>query len=95
MRGVDRAEIAQEASSWAAVAGHRLFARRTATGVRGAKEVDGQLTWIPAGLKRNPPVSLYRARIDVELIVDGKVIDLNRIPLPPDTPVIDRRWTAK
>jgi hypothetical protein len=28
----------------------------------------------------------------IELIVDGDVVDLNRIPLPPDTPVIDERF---
>lgn len=34
-----------------------------------------------------------RARVDIEMVVDGTVIDLNRIPLPPDTPIIDRRWS--
>lgn len=34
----------------------------------------------------------YRARTEIEIIVDGKVIDLNRIPLPTDTPVIDKRF---
>jgi hypothetical protein len=28
----------------------------------------------------------------IELVVDGKVIDLNRIPLPDDTPIIDERF---
>jgi hypothetical protein len=28
----------------------------------------------------------------IELVVDGAIVDLNRIPLPPDTPVIDRRF---
>lgn len=28
----------------------------------------------------------------IELAVDGKVVDLNRIPLPPDTPIIDLRF---
>jgi hypothetical protein len=31
-------------------------------------------------------------RVDIVLVVDGQVIDLNRIPLPADTPIIDRRW---
>jgi hypothetical protein len=32
----------------------------------------------------------------MELVVDGKIIDLNRIALPADTPIIDKRWpTAK
>jgi hypothetical protein len=30
--------------------------------------------------------------IYIELIVDGQIVDLNRIPLPPDTPVIDKRF---
>ena len=28
----------------------------------------------------------------IELVVDGDVVDLNRIPLPPDTPIIDHRF---
>ena len=28
----------------------------------------------------------------IELVVDGKVVDLNRIPLPPDTPIVDERF---
>ena len=27
-----------------------------------------------------------------ELAMDGKIVDLNRIPLPPDTPIIDERF---
>ena len=33
-----------------------------------------------------------RARVDIVLISDGKIVDLNRIPLPPDTPIIDKRF---
>ena len=29
---------------------------------------------------------------DIELVVDGRIIDLNRIPLPSDTPIIDGRF---
>jgi len=32
-----------------------------------------------------------RARIEIELIVDGDIVDLNRIPLPADAPLIDKR----
>jgi len=28
----------------------------------------------------------------IELVVDGKIVDLNRIPLPEDTPIIDERF---
>jgi hypothetical protein len=34
----------------------------------------------------------------IELIMDGEIVDLNRIPLPADTPIIDERFkgtTAK
>jgi len=34
----------------------------------------------------------HRARVDVVLVVDGQVVDLNRIELPGDTPVLDRRF---
>ena len=30
----------------------------------------------------------------IELFVDGQVVDLNRIPLPPDTPIIDERFES-
>ncbi|MFC1737362.1 hypothetical protein ACFL1X_14715 [Candidatus Hydrogenedentota bacterium] len=35
---------------------------------------------------------MHRARIDIELFVDGEIVDLNRIPLPADTPIIDKRF---
>ena len=38
---------------------------------------------------------MYRARIDLELVVDGKIIDLNRIQIPSDAPIIDKRFPAK
>jgi hypothetical protein len=38
---------------------------------------------------RELPVS---PRTDIELIVDGDTVDLNRIPLPADTPIIDKRF---
>ena len=28
----------------------------------------------------------------IELVVDGDIVDLNRIPLPADTPIIDQRF---
>jgi hypothetical protein len=30
----------------------------------------------------------------IELAVDGRIVDLNRIALPPDTPIIDQRFDA-
>jgi len=37
-------------------------------------------------------MTIRRARTEIELVVDGNVVDLNRIPLPADTPIIDRRF---
>lgn len=34
----------------------------------------------------------WEKTIYIELIVDGEIIDLNRIPLPPDTLIIDERF---
>jgi hypothetical protein len=34
----------------------------------------------------------WEKTIYIELIVDSEVIDLNRIPLPPDTPILDKRF---
>src|SRR5262245_20621505 len=31
----------------------------------------------------------------IELVVDGTIVDLNRIALPADTPIIDERFVAK
>ncbi len=38
---------------------------------------------------------VYRARTDLILVVDGNVVDLNRISLPADTPIIDQRFAAR
>lgn len=34
----------------------------------------------------------WESTIYIELIVDGEIVDLNRIPLPPETPIIDERF---
>jgi hypothetical protein len=34
----------------------------------------------------------WERTIYIELIVDGEIVDLNRIPLPADTPIIDERF---
>ena len=36
----------------------------------------------------------WEQTIYIELIVDGNIVDLNRIPLPADTPIIDERFKA-
>ncbi|MHC4312884.1 MAG: hypothetical protein ACYSW3_10520 [Planctomycetota bacterium] len=40
----------------------------------------------------NKEYNIVRARIDIELVVDGDIVDLNRIGLPMDTPIIDKRF---
>jgi hypothetical protein len=44
-----------------------------------------------------PPVDdvVKKGRLDstyIELVVDGEIIDLNRIPLPANTPIVDERF---
>ena len=58
------------------------------------KKINGRITWVPAKVGERKR-GRYRARIDLELVVDGDIIDLNRIPLPKDTPIIDKRFEDK
>jgi len=51
----------------------------------------GRLTWVPAKLDADQRRFLYRARVDLDLVVDGQVVDLNRAYLPPDTSIVDKR----
>lgn len=41
------------------------------------------------------PRTTWRNTTFFELVVDGDIVDLNRIALPPDTPIIDERFTAE
>lgn len=36
----------------------------------------------------------FRARVDIVLVVDGKIVDLNKTALPRDTPIVDNRKFA-
>jgi hypothetical protein len=56
---------------------------------------------VQAGELANPETPLPRQTdvrtkwmntIYIELVVDGEIVDLNRIPLPPDTPIVDERF---
>ena len=49
----------------------------------------------PRPLAIDRPDPLYRVRTDIILVVDGDVVDLNRIPIPKDTPVIDERFPKR
>ncbi len=41
---------------------------------------------------RCPPRGESDEPATLELVVDGEIVDLNRIPLPADTPIIDERF---
>jgi len=47
--------------------------------------------WVPATADERKGF-LHRARVDIVLVTDGRVIDLNRIALPAGTPIMDRRF---
>ena len=52
----------------------------------------GKDKWIAFDGKNRVVTSRTRARVDIMLITDGKIVDLNRIKLPLDTPIIDNRF---
>ena len=54
----------------------------------GVDEKDGTLRWAPADRGN-------RARVDIILITDGRIIDLNRIQLPANTFIIDNRFKKR
>jgi hypothetical protein len=54
-------------------------------------EVDGRRTWVPASTEGELRGFLHRARVDIELVVDGKIVDLNRVHIPANTSIIDKR----
>ncbi len=45
-----------------------------------------------AGVRVVPPRDATSTVTSILLVVDGKIVDLNRIPLPSDTPIIDERF---
>ena len=45
-----------------------------------------------AGVCIHTPPKGEAGTIYIELIADGQIVDLNRIALPPDTPIIDERF---
>jgi hypothetical protein len=55
---------------------------------------EGQSHWVLPESGQSPS-SRFRARIDLELVVDGQIIDLNRIALPDVATIIDRRFPQK
>ena len=52
---------------------------------------DGRMKWIP-GTPGDEHKGFYnRARVDLELVIDGNVIDLNRIRFPKHVVIVDQR----
>ena len=47
--------------------------------------------WVPFAGEEDHGL-LHRARVDIVLVTDGEVVDLNRIKLPGETPIIDKRY---
>jgi hypothetical protein len=53
----------------------------------------GTLSWTSINAVPKKDLGFHhRARIDIELVIDGKIIDLNRIKLPTDAHLNDRRF---
>ncbi len=48
------------------------------------------MQWIPA-VGGIPSGFRHRARVDIELVADGQILDFNRILVPPEIPVVDNR----
>lgn len=53
------------------------------------KAEDG--SWVPEQEAPQAVSFKYRVRIDIELVTDGKIIDLSRIRLPANIPIVDKR----
>ena len=57
------------------------------------RKADGKLAW--KSLESVPEKTRgfhNRARVDIELVIDGNIVDLNRVRLPKDARIIDRRF---
>jgi hypothetical protein len=65
------------------------------------KTTAGVLIHAPSPQSRNPEAPIagetdlrtkWMNTTYIELVVDGEIVDLNRIPLPADTPIVDERF---
>jgi hypothetical protein len=61
-----------------------------------AEKTNDILRWVPADLERDQKEGkfrgfYYRARVELELVVDGTIIEPARLKIPLDTPVQDKR----
>lgn len=55
------------------------------------KGEDGRLRWVPSEIGDELKGFHNRARVDIELVIDGEIIDLNRIRFPEHVRIIDKR----
>lgn len=55
------------------------------------KTVDGEKRWVPLREGDERVGFQFRARIDLTLVCDGKVVDLNRIRFPEGVTIVDKR----
>ena len=61
--------------------------------VSAGKTNDGKLTWVlPETVPERQRGFLHRARMEIEIVIDGEIIDLNRIRLPQDALIVDTRF---
>jgi hypothetical protein len=54
---------------------------------------DGQYVTYDGTMGNDHDRFVFRARVDIVLVVDGQIVDLNRVPLPKNTPIVDNRFT--
>lgn len=52
------------------------------------------MQWVPA-IGKAPSGFRHRARIEIELVADGRILDFNRILVPPHTPIVDNRTSVE
>jgi hypothetical protein len=61
--------------------------------VTAVRDENGKKRWVDVRqLDEKASGFRYRARIDIILITDGRIVDLNRIRLPANTPIVDNRF---
>ncbi len=65
---------------------------RTSTGELPEYVIEKDGEWIPY-TGQDQPGPRHRTRVDIVLITDANIVDLNRIPLPAETSIIDKRFT--
>jgi hypothetical protein len=57
--------------------------------------MDGKAVLVAVKSDERPRGFGYRTRVDIELVVDGKLIDLNRIEFPKDILIMDHRFEVQ